>query len=101
MTAPTADDVRSWLLRGDVRAVRIAWCDWHGLMRGKTLMPAAAAQALHQLFFTACILITLFRDDTITAGLGVAAGDLTRKFYCLEPEDEIAFAKRHSLTTEA
>lgn len=46
MTAPTADDVRSWLLRGDVRVVRIAWCDWHGLMRGKTLMPAAALQAL-------------------------------------------------------
>lgn len=46
MTAPTADDVRSWLLRGDVRVVRVAWCDWHGLMRGKTLMPAAAAQAL-------------------------------------------------------
>ncbi len=27
--------------------VRIAWCDLHGVLRGKTLMPAAAAEALH------------------------------------------------------
>ena len=27
--------------------VRIGWCDLHGVQRGKTLMPAAAAEALH------------------------------------------------------
>src|SRR5690606_2643901 len=49
-----------------------------------------AAQPLHQFLFAPCILVTLFRNDTITAGLGIPAGDLTRKFYGLEPEDEIA-----------
>lgn len=28
--------------------VRIGWCDMHGVLRGKTLMPAAAVQALTQ-----------------------------------------------------
>ena len=27
--------------------VRVAWCDLHGVLRGKTLMPAAALDALH------------------------------------------------------
>ncbi|TNF56145.1 MAG: glutamine synthetase [Burkholderiales bacterium] len=29
-----------------VERVRLSWCDTHGLLRGKTLMPAAAARAL-------------------------------------------------------
>ena len=28
--------------------VRVAWCDLHGVLRGKTLMPAAAAAALDE-----------------------------------------------------
>ncbi len=31
---------------GHFEQVRIGWCDLHGVLRGKTLMPAAAAQAL-------------------------------------------------------
>ena len=30
----------------DLQRVRIGWCDLHGVLRGKTLMPAAAANAL-------------------------------------------------------
>jgi glutamine synthetase len=29
-----------------IERVRLSWCDTHGLLRGKTLMPAAAARAL-------------------------------------------------------
>ncbi len=43
-----ADQVRAELLRGEVHSVRIAWLDWHGLYRGKTLLPAAAAEALER-----------------------------------------------------
>ena len=32
----------------DVQRVRVAWCDGHGALRGKTLMPAAVAAALHE-----------------------------------------------------
>ena len=49
-----------------------------------------SAETLHQFLFAPRILITLFRNDTITTGLGVTAGDLTGKFHGLEPEDEIA-----------
>jgi len=31
-----------------VERVRLSWCDAHGLLRGKTLMPAAAARALRE-----------------------------------------------------
>ena len=31
-----------------VQRVRIAWCDLHGVLRGKTLMPHAVADALHE-----------------------------------------------------
>jgi glutamine synthetase len=31
-----------------VQRVRVAWCDLHGVTRGKTLMPRAVAEALHQ-----------------------------------------------------
>lgn len=44
--AAAAADVRAWLARGDIETVRIGWCDWQGQLRGKSLMPAAAAAAL-------------------------------------------------------
>jgi glutamine synthetase len=31
-----------------IQRVRIAWCDLHGVLRGKTLMPRAVPDALHQ-----------------------------------------------------
>jgi glutamine synthetase len=34
--------------RGDIQRVRVAWCDMHGVLRGKTLMPHAVAGALTQ-----------------------------------------------------
>ncbi len=34
------------LRESGVQQVRIGWCDMHGVLRGKTLMPAAAAHAL-------------------------------------------------------
>ena len=34
------------LHEGRFERVRIAWCDLHGVLRGKTLMPAAAAESL-------------------------------------------------------
>jgi glutamine synthetase len=39
--------VRQRLREPGIERVRIAWCDLHGVLRGKTLMPGAAAQALH------------------------------------------------------
>jgi glutamine synthetase len=31
-----------------IQRVRVAWCDLHGVLRGKTLMPHAVADALHE-----------------------------------------------------
>ncbi len=47
-TLPTPDQVRAELRQGGLRSVRIAWCDWHGLYRGKSLLPAAAIAALDE-----------------------------------------------------
>ena len=33
---------------GGVEQVRIGWCDLHGMLRGKTLMPTALPAALHE-----------------------------------------------------
>ncbi|MEZ5644149.1 MAG: hypothetical protein R3E99_03135 [Burkholderiaceae bacterium] len=35
------------LAQADIERVRLGWCDAHGLLRGKTLLPASAVRALH------------------------------------------------------
>ena len=43
--ARTAALNRATLLARDLELVRFAWCDVHGVTRGKTLVASAAAQA--------------------------------------------------------
>jgi glutamine synthetase len=41
------DQVLKRIAEQEVQRVRIAWCDLHGVLRGKTLMPHAVSGALH------------------------------------------------------
>lgn len=45
--AAACEQVRQRLAADGIERVRIGWCDLHGVLRGKTLMPAAALEALH------------------------------------------------------
>jgi glutamine synthetase len=45
--AAACADVLQRLQDEPIERVRVAWCDGHGVLRGKTLMPHAVAAALH------------------------------------------------------
>ena len=45
--AAACEAVQRRILELGLERVRIGWCDLHGVLRGKTLMPAAAIEALH------------------------------------------------------
>jgi glutamine synthetase len=46
--ASACEQVRKRIADERIERVRIAWCDLHGVLRGKTLMPHAVADALHE-----------------------------------------------------
>lgn len=49
-----------------VEQVRIGWCDLHGMLRGKTLMPAALPSALHEgLSMVSTLLLKDTSDRTV------------------------------------
>ncbi len=42
----TIEDTLQRMAESDIQQVRLAWCDVHGDLRGKTLMPLAVEDAL-------------------------------------------------------